>query len=152
MKNTLRPLFSFRSVGRSVWSPTRNLSMKLKSGNPVAVGCVAMTLNVVLTAGKVPQEVSPVHEVYLVVDEETHILYEGGFTHGAAVYLHRFSLEARPLLVGSDVAAVGAVHAGEEHAEFGRVDVVAFAVDDFVAVGLVFRRLITRAHTGAPSS
>ena len=68
-----------------------------------------------------------------------------GFTHGAAVYLHRFTLETRPLLVGADVAAVGAVHAGEEHAELGCVDVVAFVVDNFVAVWFVFRCFY---HTG----
>ena len=114
---------------------------EVETGNPVSVCGIAIALNVVLTTGKVPHEVTPIHEIDLVVDEETHVLDEGRLACHATVNPHVFPLEVRPLLVGADVAAVGAIHAGEEHAEFGGVDVVAFVVDDFIAVGFIFRCL-----------
>ena len=41
---------------------------------PVAVFHLSVTLDVVLTAGEVPHEVAPVHEVTLVGEEETDVL------------------------------------------------------------------------------
>ena len=76
---------------------------KRDTGDPVAVLDFSATLYVILPSGKVPHEVTPVHEVQLVGEEEFDI-----FPLGRHVYHHHFStlvvrniisLDVYPLLV-----------------------------------------------------
>ena len=54
---------------------------EVDAAEPVAVGQFALAFDVVLTAHKVPHEIAPIHPVALVVDEELHVLPEGGLAH-----------------------------------------------------------------------
>ena len=54
---------------------------EVDAAEPVAVGQLALAFDVVLTAHKVPHEIAPIHPVALVVDEELHVLPEGGLAH-----------------------------------------------------------------------
>ena len=87
---------------------------------PVAMFCLSIALDVILTTYKVPHEISPVHEVYLVVYEEPYIIplcrhldvwYSCECcilgTHGVCYWL------AHPLLIL--LCMVAAVHTWEEH-------------------------------------
>ena len=59
---------------------------EVDAADPVAVLQLALALNVVLTAYKVPHEIAPVHPVALIADKELEVLPEGGFVdhlHGA---------------------------------------------------------------------
>ena len=47
---------------------------KRNARNPVAMLWLAVALNVVLSSGKVPHEVAPVHEVALVGEEEAYVV------------------------------------------------------------------------------
>ena len=42
--------------------------------NPVSMFWLTVTLEVVLSTGKVPHEVTPIHEITLVREEETKVL------------------------------------------------------------------------------
>ena len=106
---------------------------------------LAMALYVILSAYEVPQEVSPVHVVYLVVDEERKV-----------VQLCRHGYPAASVLRGNGVAylvsypffvvvfVVGAVHAGEQHVLCSQVLLVVFEypVFAFLVVTCVDRACI----------
>ena len=87
------------------------------TGNPVAVFYFSATLNVVLASGEVPHEVTPVHEVQLVGEEELDVLPLGRHIHhdhfSALVVRHVMSLDVNPLLVERGVR--GTVHTREKH-------------------------------------
>ena len=91
--------------------------------DPVAVLQFAIALDVVLTSGKVPHEVAPVHEVALIAEEEENVLqlrrcaHHDGLTATVVGFLRAFHDPCRsslhPTLVGGGVGSV--VHAWEEH-------------------------------------
>ena len=56
---------------------------------PVAVHQVAVSLNVVLTTGEVPEEIAPVHPVTLVVDKELQVFPLRRHGDGAALTVVR---------------------------------------------------------------
>ena len=56
-----------------------------------------MSLNIVLSAYKVPKEVAPVHEVYLIGEKEPQVL---GSCRQVTFFLHT----AHPVLVGLGVS------------------------------------------------
>ena len=124
------------------------------TGDPLAVFEFAVALNVVLTAGKVPHEVAPVHEVHLVGEEEAEVVplrghFAGeivGLTVILAVHFHRFGVNtAQPLLVKTGMGA--REHTGEEHFLRRGVDGLAAHLDDVVLVGLVGIFLLVTLHT-----
>ena len=94
-----------------------------ESRQPVAVLQFSVTLYVVLSSCEVPHEVSPVHEVTLVGEEEVDILQLRGHVYGehlsAAVVWHVGALwqprwcSAHPALVCLCVPAV--MHTWEQH-------------------------------------
>ena len=94
---------------------------KLDAANPVAAHVVAVALNIVLAADKVPHKVAPVHKAALIADEEGQILAKSRLNHCLRLALVVFHLNLAPLDV-SPVFVVGnmfltaAVHAREEGA------------------------------------
>ena len=122
------------------------------AGQPVAVLQFAVALHVVLSSGKVPQEVAPVHPVALIGKEEAQILPLCGNLHGAAAPVVRRALVAldasQPALIRLHVARVAAVHAGEEHILC--IDGLVLGADHEVAVGLVGTGFLAAlVHRGA---
>ena len=124
------------------------------TGDPLAVFEFAVALNVVLTAGKIPHEVAPVHEVHLVGEEEAEVVplrghFTGeivGLTVILAVHFHGMSAHtAQPLLVKTGMGA--REHTGEEHFLRRGVDGLAAHLDDVVLVGLVGIFLLVTLHT-----
>ena len=106
--------------------------------DPVAVQDLAGALDVILSAGEVPHEVAPVHEVQLVAHEEDEVLREGGL-HGRLRLAHQLILDRRtlhvaPRLIRLHVARVGAVHAGEKHFGLADVFVIRGDVGDVIAI------------------
>ena len=91
---------------------------KRNTGYPVAMLRFSRTLKVVLTSCKVPHEVSPVHEVALVREEEAEVLplcrylYDNVFA--ATVIMHLIALHTtKPAFVSLSVCR--AVHTREQH-------------------------------------
>ncbi len=91
---------------------------------PVAVGHFTVTLYVVLPSCKVPQEVTPIHVVELVVEEELKVfqecrLYAGLLIAGIGISVlvdsgcHRngLALHSGPVLVGACIFSV--IHSRE---------------------------------------
>ena len=123
------------------------------TGDPLTVFEFAVALNVILTAGKVPHEVAPVHEIHLVGEEEAEVVplrrhFAGeivGLTVILAVHFHRFGVNAaQPLLIETGMEA--GEHAGEEHFLRRGVDERAVHLDDVVLVGLVGIFLLVTLH------
>lgn len=112
---------------------------EIETGNPISISSIAVSLYIILASGKVPHKITPVHEIDLIIDKETHVFHKSGFAYRAPVYAYRFSFEIGPFFISSYMTSVGAVHARKEHAKFGSIDIVAFMVDDFIAIGLIFR-------------
>ena len=87
--------------------------------NPVAVLIFTKALNVVLAAGKVPHEVTPVHEVQLVGKEEAEVFPLRRHHHGVALAVgvrthHGVSLDAaQPGIIL--VRILVGIHTREEH-------------------------------------
>ena len=93
---------------------------------PVPVEYSTVTLYVVLSTSEIPHEIAPVHPIRLVVHEEAHVLPLRGLIddRGFAFAIsgtNANAFEVAPALVFLDVAGLAAVHAGEEHGEFGLV-------------------------------
>ncbi len=112
------PLVFLQVVGQQVLIAQSHVVNPLEASEPVAVLQFAMSLDVVLSACKVPHEVAPVHEVALIRQEETYVFHLCGHLHinhfATSVVLHGASVNAsHPTLVGIGMA--GVVHAGEEH-------------------------------------
>ena len=76
---------------------------KRNTGDPVAVFNFSATLYVVLPSGKVPHEITPVHEVQLVGEEEFDIFPLGRHIYhyhfSALVVWHIMAFHVHPLLV-----------------------------------------------------
>ena len=99
---------------------------------------LTVALDIVLTAGEVPHEIAPIHEVDLIGEEEADVLQLRGHLHhnrlSAAVEGHFIALHAtHPVFVGLGMT-VG-IHAWEEHVL--RIDVFDVVALHFIAVGLV---------------
>ena len=102
---------------------------EVKPGYPVAFVGTAVALQVVLPAGKVPHEITPVHIVHLIGQEETNVFHKRGHLHSLRTgrCLHRLVglvHAAHPRLILRSVSLV--VHSRKEH------------------VGLVLGRIIFR--------
>ena len=73
------------------------------TGDPVAVFYLPATLYVILPSGKVPHEITPVHEVQLVGEEEFDIFPLGRYIYHyhfpALVVWHIMAFHVHPLLV-----------------------------------------------------
>ena len=90
----------------------------VEAGYPVAVLQFAIALQVVLTTGKVPHKVTPVHEVALIGQEEADVLQLCGHLHGnhlaTAVVGHLIAIHTtHPTLVGIGMGRT--VHTREQH-------------------------------------
>ena len=114
-----------------------------ETGYPVAVLQLAVALQVVLSAGEVPHEVAPIHEVALVREEEPEVFHLCGHLHAdilaATVVGNGLAFNtAHPAFVGLGVLRT--VHAGEKHV-LG-VLVVVLGANDEVGVLLVFGGLL----------
>ena len=105
------------------------------TGNPVAMFPFAMSLNVILTAGKIPHKIAPVHEIDLIAQEETYVLKHGGHLNlnqlATTVIGDSIALNpSQPTFIVGGMAL--AVHSGEEH--ILRIDIVNVVTLDDVAV------------------
>ena len=79
------PLVGFQLVGQQILVAIEHVVDERNARNPVAVFGFSEALQVVLASGKVPKEVSPVHKVALIRQEEAHVLHLCGHLH--AVYV-----------------------------------------------------------------
>ena len=90
---------------------------KRDSGDPVAVFYFSAALDIVLSSGKVPHEVAPVHEVELVGEEEFDVFplvwYVDHYHFTALVVGYVMPFDVYPLLVEGRVCR--AVHTWEKH-------------------------------------
>ena len=120
----------------------QNFVDKRNTGNPVPIQHLAITLNVVLTAGEVPHEVAPIHEIQLIREEELQVFRECRFHYAlhlsAIVIFHRLAFYLRPVLVGLYMARVGTVHTWEQHVQFVDIFVFLIGAGHEIAVFLVF--------------
>ena len=108
-----------------------------------------ISLQVILTTGEVPHEVSPVHEVTLVSNEEPDIVYLRRHLYhhllATTVVRHfRAVNTVHPLLVGTGMTTV--VHTWEQHVL--SVFVLVFRLHNKVFVLLVRRRLLLALING----
>ena len=101
---------------------------KVKTTYPVTFIDLTMTLQIVLTAGEVPQEISPIHVIELIIKEELHVLCKGGLHTGRS---------SRPLTIGRYVIRLATVHAGEEHLRLALIDVSLFLAGNHIAIALL---------------
>ena len=104
---------------------------------------LAVALNIILTSGKVPHEVAPVHEVALIREEEANILHLSRHLHhhrlATAVVRHLIALDAtHPVLVSSSMSR--RVHTREEH--ILSVDELILVRNHKVRVLLILRSLL----------
>ena len=117
--------------------------------DPVAMLELAVALDIILTASEVPHEVTPVHEVALVREEEPEVLNLCRHLHRhllpAAVVRHlRAIYTTHPRLIVLGMA--GVVHTREDHVL--RVDILVFVCDNEVRVFLVLRSFLFPAVDG----
>ena len=88
------------------------------TGNPVAMFEFATALNIVLTACEIPHEITPIHKIALVGEEETDVLQLcrnlDGHRFSATVIRHVVAVyAAHPVFVSLCMCTT--VHAWEEH-------------------------------------
>ena len=109
---------------------------------PVALRDVAVALQVILTAHKVPHEVAPVHEVDLIAKEEPEVLAECrtivGLLLAAVVVTHATAFYVCPLFVCPHMAALTRIHTREQHAELRHILVARLIACDDIMVFLAF--------------
>ena len=110
------------------------------AGNPVSVFYFSLSLNVILTSGKVPHKVSPIHEVHLIREKELDVLPLGRnlYHHhlSALVVRHLCTFHAaQPVFVGLPVTGCIAVHTREQHILC--ILIFCFMANHFVAVFFV---------------
>ena len=67
-------LVLFQIVGQQVLIAQTCIVNERNTCNPVAMLQLAISLNIVLTTSKVPHEITPVHKVALIGEEESDIL------------------------------------------------------------------------------
>ena len=63
----------FQDVGQFALVTIKEVVDDWKSGKVVAIFFLTEALHAILTAGKVPQEITPIHEVKLIGREETEV-------------------------------------------------------------------------------
>ena len=112
------------------------------ASNPVTMLQFAMSLYIILTTGKIPHEVAPVHEVHLIGPEEVEVLHHGGYLYGLAltniVYGNVLAFDtSHPFFVVTLVAF--GMHTREEHVV--GIDILLLVVDDFITVWFFLRFL-----------
>ena len=105
-------------VGQMVLVAQTPIVQPIPAAEPVAMLQFTIALQVVLTSGKVPHEVAPVHEVALIADEEAQVLQLRRNLHGnhLATAVEGFLVSAdiaHPTLISTFVTR--AVHTREEH-------------------------------------
>jgi len=108
---------------------------KFDSGDPVPFGNSAISLDIVLPAGEIPHEITPVHKINLVVKQEFQVVEQRGFFTSIG--------NAAPNLIPLNVVAVSrfrrvGMHARKEH---GVGVLVCGYLGFYVPVFLVFGRL-----------
>ena len=91
---------------------------KRETGNPVTMLQFSVTLDIVLTSGKVPHKVAPVHKVALIAQEETDVLQLTGHLYhhlfATAVVRHLSAIHTtHPRFVSGSMT--GIVHTWEQH-------------------------------------
>ena len=101
-----------------------------------------MPLNIVLTTGKVPHKISPVHKVQLITNEKFDIFGKGRF-HDTFCLAHiddfyRCSFYLRPRFVPCYVTRFGAVHTREKHHRFADVFVLTYRIRNKIVIFFVF--------------
>src|ERR1035437_2887858 len=76
---------------------------KSDSRNPVPVIKFAVSLDIVLTSAEIPHKITPVHEINLIVEKDTHILNKSRFNPclllSATFVIHSFSGHPPPLFL-----------------------------------------------------
>ena len=115
-----------------------------ETGNPVAVFQFTMTLDIVLATGEVPKEITPVHPVTLIGEEEFQILHLCRYRYKRTLTIVRWlllSLDAsNPAVVCSDMALAIGVHTWEYHILC--IDGLILCANHKVCIGLVGRLLL----------
>ncbi len=99
-----------------------------------------LVLYVILAAGEIPHEITPVHEVHLITEEELQILQLGGYDClllvAAGIIDIGLALDSSsPVLVVLDMLTVPAVHTREEHVLC--IDIVTLVILHVITVLLI---------------
>ena len=114
---------------------------KLDAGNPIPVRHLAMSLDIVLPAGEVPHEISPIHEIQLVRDKETQVLAKGRlhdrYRFPTPVKLHRLAFDLRPILVSLYMIRHRTIHTREEHVQLIHVFIIHIMARNVITVFFV---------------
>ena len=143
-------------VGQVVLIAETPVVKPFETSNPVTLLQSAVALNIVLTTGKVPHEITPIHEVALVRKEKLEVIPLRGDLnlHGlaTAVVVDDIALNTtHPVFILLGMGTV--VHTWENH--ILGIDIAVFGVDNEVGVLLVFTTLLltavdgrARLHTG----
>ena len=87
------------------------------TAEPVSVGNFAGRLDIALPAHEVPEEVTPVHEIQLIGEEEFHIFGERGDVDHAVLEWDIPTFDIDPVMVSCDIRLFRGGHSREEEFE-----------------------------------
>ena len=109
--------------------------------NPVTMFYLSLTLKIILTSGKVPHKVSPVHEVHLIDEEELDVFPLGRHLHHNhfATLIERYGLTfyaAQPVFVSFGMRI--AIHTWEQHI----LSILIFGLVTYLFVAVFFCRIL----------
>ena len=115
---------------------------KRNTGDPVTFGNIPIGLQIILSAGKIPHEITPVHEVHLIREEELQVFSERraiiGFLLSTVFITNTFSFDIRPLFISLHMASLRRIHTREEHAELRHILIGRFIARDHIMIFLAF--------------
>ena len=115
---------------------------KINTRDPVTFGNVSIRLQIVLTTHKVPHEVTPIHEIDLIPEEELQVLAKRRaiicLLLSAVVIANSFTFDIGPFFVSAHMASLTRIHAREEHTELFHEHIIGLIACDHIMVFLAF--------------
>ena len=116
---------------------------KIEATDPISVLHLSMPLYIVLPSGEVPHEITPIHVVQLIIEEESEILGKSGFhdrfgSFGSS-HLYRTTFKISPLFICRYMFRFIAIHTREQHVQLGLILVMFVISGDYITVYLVLR-------------
>ena len=116
----------------------QNLVDKLDTGDPVTIQYLPMALDVVLTSGEVPHEITPIHEIELVCEEEAEILTESRLhdrSHlSTTTVFDWYTLHIGPLFISRDVTRITTEHTWKQHVQFIHILIFRIVMGDIITI------------------
>ena len=123
---------------------SRNMLVdKIEATDPISVLHLSMSLYIVLSSGEVPHEITPIHVVQLIIEEESEILGKSGFhdrfSSFGSSHLYRTTFKISPLFICRYMFRFIAIHTREQHVQLGLILVMFVISGDYITVCLVLR-------------